>query len=58
MLLNDVPDTYCVMSLGASNKVRTTTKYDNLVPCWDDESFDFILYDMDQKVNTIQKDQC
>ena len=51
MLLNDVPDTYCVMSLGASNKVRTTTKYDNLVPCWEDESFDFILYDMDQKVN-------
>ena len=55
MLINDVPDTYCVISLGASNTFRTSTQYDNLVPCWEDESFDFILYDMDQKVNMYTK---
>ena len=55
MLINDVPDTYCVISLGASNTFRTRTQYDNLVPSWEDESFDFILYDMDQKVNMYAK---
>jgi len=54
MLLNDIPDTYCVISLGGSNAFRppfrTSTQYDNLEPCWEDEWCDFILYDMDQKV--------
>ena len=54
MILNDIPDTYCVISLGGSNAFRppfrTSTQYDNLTPSWDGESCDFILYDMDQKI--------
>mmetsp|Transcript_17297 Transcript_17297/g.31329 ORF Transcript_17297/g.31329 Transcript_17297/m.31329 type:complete len:754 (-) Transcript_17297:132-2393(-) len=53
-LLKDVPDVYCKISLGASKAVRppfrTSTKKNNLTPSWRDESGDFILYDMDQKI--------
>eukprot|EP00584_Thalassiosira_punctigera_P003085 CAMPEP_0172538734 /NCGR_PEP_ID=MMETSP1067-20121228/10062_1 /TAXON_ID=265564 ORGANISM="Thalassiosira punctigera, Strain Tpunct2005C2" /NCGR_SAMPLE_ID=MMETSP1067 /ASSEMBLY_ACC=CAM_ASM_000444 /LENGTH=785 /DNA_ID=CAMNT_0013324287 /DNA_START=93 /DNA_END=2450 /DNA_ORIENTATION=+ len=53
-LLKDIPDIYCKISLGASNAARppfrTSTKNDTLKPSWRDESGDFILYDMDQKV--------
>jgi len=54
MFLKDIPDVYCKLTLGARNPCRpafqTTTKYDDLEPCWKDEHCDFILYDMDQKV--------
>eukprot|EP00571_Detonula_confervacea_P006880 CAMPEP_0172318728 /NCGR_PEP_ID=MMETSP1058-20130122/35658_1 /TAXON_ID=83371 /ORGANISM="Detonula confervacea, Strain CCMP 353" /LENGTH=947 /DNA_ID=CAMNT_0013033619 /DNA_START=273 /DNA_END=3116 /DNA_ORIENTATION=+ len=54
MLLHDIPDIYCVITLGASNTFRppfrTCTQYDNLNPSWEGESCDFILYDLDQKV--------
>ncbi|KAL7553253.1 hypothetical protein ACHAWF_016528 [Thalassiosira exigua] len=50
-VLKDIPDVYCYISLGASDKFRTTTKVDDLNPSWSDESRDFILYDMDQKDN-------
>ncbi|KAL7553254.1 hypothetical protein ACHAWF_016529 [Thalassiosira exigua] len=49
-LLNDIPDVYCMISLGASDKFRTSTKANSCYPRWSDESCDFILYDMDQKV--------
>ena len=42
MFSNDIPDLYCVVSLGASESnggtFRTTTKMDNCSPCWEDES--------------------
>lgn len=50
LLLNDIPDIYCIMRLGASDSFRTSTREDDLTPCWENESSDFILYDMDQKV--------
>jgi Ca2+-dependent lipid-binding protein len=50
MIINDIPDTYCVVSLGASKPFRNTTKYDNLNPQWEAETADFILYDMEQKI--------
>jgi hypothetical protein len=50
LLLNDIPDVYCVIRLGASESFRTSTRMDDLSPEWDGESRDFVLYDMDQKV--------
>jgi len=54
MFANDIPDLYCVVSLGASESnggsFKTTTKMDNCTPCWEDESGDFILYDLDQNI--------
>ena len=42
MFSNDIPDLYCVVSLGASvsngGTFKTTTKMDNCAPCWEDES--------------------
>lgn len=42
MFANDIPDLYCVVSLGASESnggsFKTTTKMDNCTPCWEDES--------------------
>ena len=49
MILKDIPDTYCLLSLGAS-RFRTSTQWDNVEPSWKDESGDFILYDMSQNV--------
>lgn len=53
-ILKDIPDIYCLISLGASAssspKFRTSTRYDDLTPRWTGESCDFVLYDMDQKV--------
>mmetsp|Transcript_14135 Transcript_14135/g.30160 ORF Transcript_14135/g.30160 Transcript_14135/m.30160 type:complete len:922 (-) Transcript_14135:239-3004(-) len=54
-VLKDIPDTYCILTLGASKssdkrQFRTTTQFDNLNPSWKDESYDFILYDMDQTI--------
>ncbi|KAL7543424.1 hypothetical protein ACHAXR_012705 [Thalassiosira sp. AJA248-18] len=51
ILLKDIPDVYCKISLGASQPFRTSTQYDNVAPSWREESCDFILYDMDQKVH-------
>ncbi len=50
VFVNDVPDTYCMLSLGASDGKRTSTQQDTCNPSWKDESFDFILYDYDQKI--------
>jgi len=54
IFLHDIPDIYCVITLGASNTFRdpfrTSTQYDNLEPSWEGETCDFILHDMDQKV--------
>ena len=54
-ILKDIPDIYCLLSLGGSMSThrpafRTKTKYDDLTPSWKDESVDYILYDMDQKI--------
>lgn len=54
MLLKDIPDVYCKISLGASEPFRNSTKKDCLSPSWNNESCDFILYDMDQKVQFLQ----
>ncbi|KAL7526718.1 hypothetical protein ACHAXR_001619, partial [Thalassiosira sp. AJA248-18] len=48
-LLKDIPDVYCKISLGASEKFKTSTKYDDLSPHWN-ETCDFIVYDMGQKI--------
>ncbi|KAL3815362.1 hypothetical protein ACHAXA_000749 [Cyclostephanos tholiformis] len=51
LLLNDIPDVYCTLRLGASDAHRTSTRVDDLSPNWEDEDgFDYVLYDMDQKV--------
>jgi hypothetical protein len=50
LIVNDIPDVYAVVSLGASKPFRNTTKYDNLNPQWSGETQDFILYDWDQKI--------
>mmetsp|Transcript_18541 Transcript_18541/g.38040 ORF Transcript_18541/g.38040 Transcript_18541/m.38040 type:complete len:881 (+) Transcript_18541:225-2867(+) len=50
VFVNDVPDTYCILSLGASDGKRTSTQQDTCNPMWKDECFDFILYDHDQKI--------
>lgn len=50
LIVNDIPDIYCVVSLGASKPFRTTTKYDDLNPKWEGETQDFILYDYDQMI--------
>lgn len=50
VILKDIPDVYCKISLGASKPFKTSTQYDNVAPCWKDESSDFILCDMDQKI--------
>ena len=50
LLINDIPDIYCIIRLGGEQQFRTSTKTDNLSPSWEDESCDFIMYDMDQKV--------
>ena len=59
MLVNDIPDVYCNVSLGASKPFRNSTKYDNLNPAWEGETQDFILYDWDQKiyVNVYDEDK-
>ena len=50
MLVNDIPDVYCLVSLGGSSPpFRTSTVWDDCSPSWD-ESCDFVLYDMDQKI--------
>ncbi len=46
VLINKIPDIYCMMRLGASKSVRTSIRTDNLAPEWGD----FVMYyDMDQK---------
>mmetsp|Transcript_22252 Transcript_22252/g.46541 ORF Transcript_22252/g.46541 Transcript_22252/m.46541 type:complete len:715 (+) Transcript_22252:182-2326(+) len=50
-LIDDIPDIYCLISLGGSSPpFRTSTVWDNCNPSWEDDSCDFILYDMDQKI--------
>mmetsp|Transcript_11466 Transcript_11466/g.21719 ORF Transcript_11466/g.21719 Transcript_11466/m.21719 type:complete len:710 (+) Transcript_11466:170-2299(+) len=50
-LINDIPDIYCLISLGGSSPpFRTSTVWDNCNPSWEDDSCDFILYDVDQKI--------
>jgi len=53
-LAKDVPDAYCKISVGANSMMRppfrTSTKKNNLNPSWKDEHYDFVLYDMDQKI--------
>jgi len=46
----DIPDLYCLVSLGGSSSFRTTTQWNNVTPSWPDETSDFILYDLEQKV--------
>jgi len=48
MLINDIPDTYAVITLGGySPPFRTSTVWDDYTPTWN-ESCDFVLYDLDQ----------
>jgi hypothetical protein len=49
--INNIPDTYCVMRLGASKSVCKLVRSDDLAPEWEDESGNFVMYDMDQKVS-------
>jgi len=49
--MKDIPDVYCLLSLGASSDVfKTSRKMNNLTPSWKDEHCDYILYDVDQKI--------
>lgn len=57
LLLKDIPDVYCKISLGASKAFKTSTKDNDLEPSWKDESCDFILYDMDQKIYVHAMDE-
>eukprot|EP00804_Cyclotella_cryptica_P011017 CCRYP_017495-RB/>CCRYP_017495-RB protein AED:0.29 eAED:0.29 QI:266/1/0.66/1/1/1/3/0/459 len=57
MIVNDIPDIYCVISVGASKPFRNTTKYDCLNPLWEGETGDFILYDWDQKISVSVYDE-
>jgi Ca2+-dependent lipid-binding protein len=50
LIVNDIPDIYATISLGASNPFRNSTKYNSLNPNWERETQDFILYDWDQKI--------
>jgi hypothetical protein len=34
LLINNIPDIYCVMRLGMSKSARTLTRTDNLVQDW------------------------
>jgi Ca2+-dependent lipid-binding protein len=50
LIVNDIPDVYATISLGASKPFRNSTKYDSLNPKWEKETQDFILYDWEQKI--------
>ncbi|KAL7576326.1 hypothetical protein ACA910_018144 [Epithemia clementina (nom. ined.)] len=49
LLVDDVPDCYCVVEMG-DTKHRTHTVNDNLSPVWN-ETMDFVLSDHDQRLN-------
>lgn len=46
----DIPDLYCLVSLGGSSSFRTTTQWNDVTPSWQGETCDFILYDLEQKI--------
>lgn len=46
----DIPDIYCMVSLGGSSPFRTSTQWNNVTPSWLGETCDFVLYDLDQKI--------
>ena len=46
----DIPDIYCQVSLGGSRPRRTSTQWNTVAPSWRDETCDFVLYDLDQKI--------
>ena len=57
MIIDDIPDVYCLVCLGGSKPFRNRTKYDKLNPIWEDETQDFILYDWDQKIYVSVMDE-